>query len=274
MQYQSLMSEYASLWDALEISPNRQAQAASQVNRILQNRQRYEDMSIECGVPWFVIGLIHMLEADGDFERHLHNGDPLTARTRSVPRGRPTKGSPPFDWEDSAIDALTLKRLDKVTDWTVERIAYELERYNGWGYRLHHPTTLSPYLWSGSQHYARGKYVADGAWSSTAVSKQIGGMVLLLQLATATSINVRPQRRQRQRIIARAATPERLGRANELKLDAKSVGVVAGLGGAGAASAVQAVGAMPSWQTIIAWALAAGLAIVVLPRLWRFMNAR
>ena len=41
----------------------------------------------------------------------------------------------------------------------------------------------SPYLWSFSTHYARGKYVADGKWSPTAVSAQCGVAVLLRRLA-------------------------------------------------------------------------------------------
>jgi hypothetical protein len=107
---------------------------------------------------------------------------------------------------------LRLKRLDKITDWSGERIAYELERFNGWGYRLHHPTTLSPYLWSGSQHYARGKYIADGVWSSTSVSQQIGAMVVLQQLAMLTTIDVREPRHRRSPIITRSAAQDRLAR--------------------------------------------------------------
>ena len=40
----------------------------------------------------------------------------------------------------------------------------------------------SPYLWSYSTIYTAGKYVADGKWSDTAVSKQCGGMAILKHL--------------------------------------------------------------------------------------------
>jgi lysozyme family protein len=116
MDARSLLPEYAELWDALTINPNRRAEATAAANRILQNRARYEDVARQTGVPWFVTGLIHMMESDGDFDTHLHNGDPLTARTRNVPRGRPARGAPPYAWEESAVDALRLKRLDKITD--------------------------------------------------------------------------------------------------------------------------------------------------------------
>ena len=42
---------------------------------------------------------------------------------------------------------------------------------------------LSPYLWSGSNHYAKGKYVADGKWSSVAVSGQTGAIPVLKRMA-------------------------------------------------------------------------------------------
>ena len=60
---------------------------------------------------------------------------------------------------------------------------FQLEGYNGFGYRDHHPTVPSPYLWSFSNHYTRGKYVADGRFSPTAVSQQCGAAVLLKRLA-------------------------------------------------------------------------------------------
>jgi hypothetical protein len=123
------------------------------------------------------------MEASQNFKAHLHNGDPLTARTVQVPAGRPKKGKPPFSWEESAADALAMRGLGVKTDWSLSGMLYQLEGYNGWGYRLHHPHVLTPYLWSFSNHYTSGKYVADGTWSDTAVSKQCGAAVLLRRLA-------------------------------------------------------------------------------------------
>ena len=45
---------------------------------------------------------------------------------------------------------------------------FRLEAYNGSGYRDKHPDVKTPYLWSFSNHYTRGKYVADGTVSGTA----------------------------------------------------------------------------------------------------------
>jgi hypothetical protein len=122
------------------------------------------------------------MEANMSFSTHLHNGDPLTDRTKHVPEGRPKAGKPPFTWEESARDALMLEGLARWKEWTIPGTLYKLEAYNGWGYRDHHPGVLSPYLWSFSNHYARGKYVGDGQWSATAVSRQCGAAVLLKRL--------------------------------------------------------------------------------------------
>src|SRR4029077_18758554 len=93
-------------------------------------------------------------------------------------------GSPVFTWAESAIDALCLKGLQNVgaNAWSIERIAFELERYNGFGYRNHHPSVKSAYLWSGTNHYTKGKYIRDGAFDPDAVSGQIGAMAILKQL--------------------------------------------------------------------------------------------
>jgi lysozyme family protein len=40
----------------------------------------------------------------------------------------------------------------------------------------------SPYLWSGTTVYERGKYVADGRFSAIAVDKQIGCAAILKEL--------------------------------------------------------------------------------------------
>jgi lysozyme family protein len=189
--FESLRDEYAELWRTMQFDPGREAGFRRTAQRIIDNRDRYLAVAQRTGVPWFWIGIVHNMEASLDFTKHLHNGDPLTRRTVQVPKGRP-EASPaagprrPYTWEESAIDALLLKGLDKIRDWSVERMAYEFERYNGWGYRHWHPNDLSPYLWSGTNHNdGRGKYVADGKWSESAPSEgQSGAMALLKMLGS------------------------------------------------------------------------------------------
>ena len=183
LTFEALEGEYTELWRSLEIRPSKAADIDTTAQKIIDAKNgRYTAVEKATGVPWFVVGVIHAMEAGCKFDRHLHNGDPLTARTRLVPAGRPKIGEPPFKWVESACDALLMKDLQNVSDWSIPRICFELERYNGWGYRKFHANTLSPYLWSGTNHYSRGKYVADGQWSATAVSGQSGAMAILKRI--------------------------------------------------------------------------------------------
>ena len=178
----ALKKEYIDMFKSMEIRLDKLNIVDNHVDKIETNKNKYESVGDPLGVPWFFIGLIHTMESLRNFNTHLHNGDPLTARTTHVPSGRPRLGTPPFTWEESAMDALKLKKLHNETDWSLPRFLYQLENYNGWGYRLYHSHVKSPYLWSYSNHYTRGKYTADGVFSNTAISKQSGSAVILRRM--------------------------------------------------------------------------------------------
>lgn len=182
LTYEALREEYAALWTSMEPRASKAADVEATAKKIIAKKTRYSAVQEVTGVPWFMVGIIHAMEAGCNFGCHLHNGDPLTDRTVQVPAGRPKIGVAPFSWKDSAVDALTMHDLDKVGEWPIERICYELERYNGFGYRNYHSDVLSPYLWSGTNHYSRGKYVADGKWSASAVSGQSGSIAILKRI--------------------------------------------------------------------------------------------
>jgi lysozyme family protein len=149
-------------------------------NLAMRHKDRYLAVSAETGVPWEVIAVIHNLECAGNFNKHLHNGDPLSRRTTSVPSGRPMKWDPPGTWEESASDALRYDNLHRV-DWSsLDRALYAIERYNGLGYRTR--GVASPYLWSGTQFHTSGKFVRDGVYDANAVSNQVGAVPLLKAL--------------------------------------------------------------------------------------------
>ena len=168
-------AEQQRLWDtAIITDPNRFAWAA---DKAFANRDRYQEVCerVNFAIPWWFVAVIHGLEASYSFSKHLHNGDPLSGRTYRVPKGRPKSGAPPFTWDESAYDALTMpgKRYDRVGDWSIPAILWRLEGFNGYGYRLYRGI-FSPYVWAGTNHYTRGKYTSDGHYSSTAVSEQAG----------------------------------------------------------------------------------------------------
>jgi lysozyme family protein len=182
-RYEDLRDDYLAKYDSCLIRPERAGIVDWHLKVLLKpaNRTRYEAVEKLTKVPWYFVGITHSLEAGFNFQAHLHNGDPLRGRTFQVPAGRPKQWNPPNDWSSSAADALTLKKYDHQPDWTLGQLLFRFEQYNGFGYRPRAVPT--PYLWSFSNHYTKGKYVADGKWNSDAVSKQCGAGLLVKELA-------------------------------------------------------------------------------------------
>lgn len=174
-----LLDEYVRDYNRAEIRPEWLGRAQAAASRIMKNMGIYTIVADKVTrIPPYVIGLIHMMEASFDFTAHLHNGDPLTARTVQVPKGRPLKGNPPFTWTESAIDALLTDRVGSVPAWTLGYTLRFMESFNGFGTRNYHGM-LTPYLYSGTNLYTKGKYIADGKWSDSAVSKQLGVVTVM-----------------------------------------------------------------------------------------------
>jgi lysozyme family protein len=144
---------------------------------IVSNKERYVKAENVTGVPWYLIGAWHWRESSGNFRTQLAQGDPLSRQSVHVPRGR----GPFKTWEAGAYDALvTLKRLNRVKDWRLEKQLYYSEQYNGWGY--HNRRMPSPYLWGGTTVQRRGKFIADGKFSSTTWDVQPGVAAIISQV--------------------------------------------------------------------------------------------
>lgn len=177
-----LKQEYERLYTTQVINLSYEPLIESGIAKITYGTSRYKDVEARTGVPWYVIGVLHLLECDSSFERHLHNGDPLKHKTVNVPVGRPLQSK--WTWEDSAVDAIKYEAKNnwsarglKPTDWSLGATLYRLEAWNGFGSRNHGVAT--PFLWSGTKFYTKGKYGSDGKWNPELRSQQIGAAVLL-----------------------------------------------------------------------------------------------
>jgi WD40 repeat protein/lysozyme family protein len=180
-RFEDIAEEYLEAFETAEFDLDRLQEINWYVDKILQNRARYEAIEHVTKVPWYFVAIVHAMESSFDFRTHLHNGDPLTQRTIQVPAGRPVKGNPPFSWEESAIDALEVEHFVNQDDWSLARTVYRFEAYNGFRMRKQHGRD-TPYLWSCSSAYIGGKYIADGVFDPNAISKQCGAAVLLKML--------------------------------------------------------------------------------------------
>lgn len=171
---------YAALWDKAVLTSSKRSAAVKVAQRIIAHRKRYEAVQAQTGVPWWWIGAIHDREAAGSFLGVLHNGEQIIGKgvkTKLVPAGR----GPFSSWEEAAVDALKLKSLEKIADWSISRQLFEAERFNGQGYFGRRVN--SPYLWAATSLQQAGKYVADHKWSSTAWDQQLGVAAVLKAIA-------------------------------------------------------------------------------------------
>lgn len=169
-------------WDKAIVRTSKQSEVRWVARQIERNKSRYVGLEKSTGVPYWAIACLHNMECSLNFSKHLHNGDSLTKRTWQVPAGRPKTGNPPFSFEESAKDALYYDKMDKVNWKSLDASLNAFEEYNGVGYRKYHPDVPTPYLWSATTIYEKGKYVQDGKWSSTAVSSQIGVAAIMKEL--------------------------------------------------------------------------------------------
>ena len=157
----------------------RPATVRSTAKRLLRAKSRYQAIQQATGVPWYMVAAIHERESGQNWSRSLAQGDRWDRVSVHVPRGR----GPFKSWEEAAADALaTLKGLHRITDWRLEKILYQLERYNGWGYFWR--GLGSPYLWGATNIQQRGKFIADGRFSPSAWDVQLGCAAMIRDLMT------------------------------------------------------------------------------------------
>jgi lysozyme family protein len=178
--FEQTKAGYAKLWSGATLLPAHAAGAAALAQHAIKNKAIYEEIEKDSLVPWWWIAGAHYREADFNLGCYLGNGQTLKKPTTEVPAGHgPFFGSTAF--HDGAIDALKHEGMYRLNvEWTVELALYWWERFNGQGYFSH---GNSPYVWSWTNLYSGGKFIADHVYSATAMDPQAGCAAILLALA-------------------------------------------------------------------------------------------
>jgi len=161
------------------------------IRQLYQNSINLNTISGGTRIPWYFIACVHYRESTCNFNKHLHNGDSLNDYTRQFPPNRPQVGhGPPFTFEESAVDALKLQKVDKITAWYLPKLLARLEQYNGAAkaYETHHIN--NPYLWAGSNLYTKGGFPRDHVYDKDYVNKQFGIAVILKELEQTGKISI------------------------------------------------------------------------------------
>lgn len=157
-----LRPEYLKLITSAQIIFNHVNDVARSVHNTLAQRPVYEEISKATGVPWQVIGLIHMREGNNHLNQGIRQGLPVDPR---------------FFIHD-AIQVISSRQ--KPDQWDIAGILWFCESFNGFGPRHHGIHT--GYLWAGTSFYWRGKYDRDGHWNPTLVDEQVGIATALLMM--------------------------------------------------------------------------------------------
>jgi lysozyme family protein len=135
------------------------------------------------GVPARVVFALLYRESDNDMTRSPAQGDPLNHRSLHVPHGRIPDKNPPYTFLQAAEDAYYAPELDHLDtkQWTeIGAILSNCELFNGPGYWKR--GLVSPYNWSGTNQYSRGKFVADGKFDPMFVDRQMGAAAILKRM--------------------------------------------------------------------------------------------
>lgn len=178
----ALVAANSKRWASAKLT--RSSEFAPVAKRLVAAKLRYQAITLKTGVPWFVIAVIHEREASQRFDRSIAQGDPWNRVSVNVPKGR----GPFQSFEDAAYDALVncAPYAAKWKDWTPGGTMALLEQYNGLGYAA--KGLPSPYVWSGTDQYQRGKYIRDHVYDPKVIDTQLGcaGLILAMQKLDAT----------------------------------------------------------------------------------------
>lgn len=180
------LAYYERLFGEMTIRPEHEAAVDSIATRIQVHLDRYKEVERRTGAPWRLVAALHYRESDLNFNTWLANGDPLGQVSTHVPRGY----NVPADWVLAAVMALNLDGASGPWPNVASQLKFS-ERFNGYGYA--NKGFPSPYVWSFSNHYAKGKYSADGVYNPAFVDKQAGIAPILYVLGEAQDNPAQPE---------------------------------------------------------------------------------
>lgn len=170
-----LQPEYAA--DMAHLSITRPHDVDIAAKRVLANITRYKAAVAGTTIPAAFIGALDLRESNCNPNLGLGQGDPWNQVSRHVPAG-----FGPFpSWSAAARFYIHYDHLDNNTQpWSIEYECWKGEAWNGFGPRAHGKAT--GYLWSGTNIYTGGKYVADGVWDPNTSDIQLGIIPVILRL--------------------------------------------------------------------------------------------
>lgn len=178
-------------WDKCQIDQNPEIERAAQ--GVLSGWLTYKAVGDQLFIPPWVIGILHYRESNFDFGTWLANGDPLySADGKPIPTTHVPAGlGPASGWADGAMASLIHQGWGAGNlHWDISNALDNIERFNGLGYQ--EMGVPSPYLWSMTNVYKKGKYSADGAYDPEMIDRQAGCAAIMKALES-MGVELEPQ---------------------------------------------------------------------------------
>lgn len=171
----TLLEQNKLRWEKCKVFSDKGPAFDGIAKRITANKAVYVDIEKATGVPWWFVGMVHYRESNLDMSTNIANGQSFSKKTTIVPKGR----GPFKTFKEAAVDALVncAPYASKNKDWSAAGALTKFEEYNGLGYA--NKGIASPYVWSGTDQYTSGKYVADHVFDADVVDVQMGGAGIL-----------------------------------------------------------------------------------------------
>lgn len=181
-RFEDLAGSYSTWWTTMVINPSKIPYIDKRVGYLLtpDRKEIYKQITDQNDVPIVVLAATHEREGSGSMSLSLAQGDPWNRVSIHEPRGI----GPFKSFIEAALYACRIDGLDKVGkgNWTIARVGYSEESYNGFGPRLH--GIRSGYVVGGTNLQQPGKYIHDGAsgWRPNVWDDQIGVFPLVARM--------------------------------------------------------------------------------------------
>lgn len=178
-------SDQVARWKYVQLNSNVALRLDKLIARYTKTRRAYEaiEKMRRNGVPAVVSFSLLYRESDNNMRCSPAQGDSLRYRSIHVPKGRIPGVKPPYTFLQAAEDAYYSPDLDHLDrkDWrSIGPVLWNTETFNGVGYAKH--GRPSPYVWSGTNQYQRGKYPSDGRFDPMMVDKQLGTAAIMIRM--------------------------------------------------------------------------------------------
>lgn len=171
---------YGNMWRSMAIKPGRDTELAVEaVNKILSLEDLYRDAFAGAGMPWYYGAAIHYRESNNDLRGAMVNGEKIigtSQKTTLVPENR----GPYATFKDSVQDAATLKGWRSIGPWSIERLLFTSEIWNGLGYVA--KGINAPFVWAGTNHEEMGLYVRDHVFDASTEDTRLGVAAVVKRL--------------------------------------------------------------------------------------------